>query len=135
MDPAVEEAALRSFIEPRKRTQYIGRLGSTKTRQKFINSHLYHMRDLDPRYARRIPPGQQNARDVLRMLRERGASERCYVIAGSSNYDGMEVDLPVALDELFSSSAGGAFIVCEPKRLGYFQGEEPGEGYILARSE
>ncbi len=133
MDPVVEEAAIRSFIEPTTRAQYVSRLGSTKTRQKFINSHLYHMRDLDPRYAHRIPPGQQNAADVLRLLRERGASDRCYVIAGSGDYDGTEAELRVALDDVFSGGLSVIFLVCEPKRLGYFQGEEPGEGYILER--
>lgn len=43
--------------------------------------------------------------------------------------------LSLALEELFSSSAGGTFIGCEPKLLGYFQGEEPGEDYILEQSE
>ena len=133
MDPVVEEAVVRSFIEPRKRAQYITRLGSVKTRQKFMNGHFFHMRDLDPQYAQRIPPGQQNAEDVLRLVRERGSSELCYVISGSSNYDGEEIDLRLALDDLFSDSVAGTFLVCEPERLGYFQGEEPGEGYILER--
>jgi hypothetical protein len=133
VDRVVEEVVIRSFIQPRKRAQYITRLGSTKTRQKFMNGHLCHMRDLDPRYAYRIPPGQQNSEDVLRLLRERGSCDRCYVISGSSDYDGEEVDLRLALDELFSSSIAGTFIVCGAERLGYFQGEEPGEGYILER--
>jgi hypothetical protein len=134
MDPVVEQAAIRSFIEPAKRAQYVTRLGSTETRQKFVNSHLYHMRDLDQRYAHRIPPGKQNAADVLRLLRERGASDRCYIVSSSSDYDGTEADLPLALDDVFSGGAAMIFLVCEPKRLGYFQGEDPGEGYILERS-
>jgi hypothetical protein len=46
-----EESIIRAFIEPRKRSQYTLRLRSSKTRQKFMNSHLCQMRDLDPRYA------------------------------------------------------------------------------------
>ena len=129
----LEEAIIRSFIEPRKRGQYIARLGSPKTRQKFAVHHLCHMRDLDLRFAHRIPPGQQNSGDVLRLLRERGASDRCYVISASSDFDGEETELRVALDDLFSAGVHGTLIACDPGRLGYFQGEEPGEGYILER--
>jgi hypothetical protein len=70
---------------------------------------------------------------VGHLLRERGASERCYVISATSDYDGQEVDLNAALDDVFMSGADGTLIACEPDGLGYFQGEEPGEGYILDR--
>ena len=131
MDPVVEAAVVRSFVEPMKRPQYITRLGATKTRQKFMKGHLFHMRDLDPRYAHRIRPGEQNTEDVMRLLRERGASDRCYVISASSEYDGKEVELRIALDDVFGGRTDGTLISCDPDRLGYFQGEEPGEGYIL----
>jgi len=91
------------------------------------------MRDLDPRYAHRIQPGEQNTEDVMRLLLERGASDRCYVIAASSEYDGEEVELRIALDDVFGGRADGTLISCNPDRLGYFQGEEPGEGYIRER--
>ncbi len=111
----------------------MARLRSSKTRQKFMNQHLFHMRDLNPRYAHRLPPGQQNTDDVLRLLRERGASDRCYVISASSDYDGQEVELRLAVEDVFTGRADGTLIACEPDVLGYFQGEEPGEGYILDR--
>jgi hypothetical protein len=93
------------------------------------------MRDLDPRYARRIAPAEQNTRDVIRLLSERGAPNRCYVISATSDYDGCEVELQRAIDDVFVGGAIGTLIACEREQLGYFQGEEPGEGYILERAD
>ena len=50
----------------------MSRLGLPKARQKFINSHYFHMHDLDARFAERIAPRDQNAAAIYAMLRERG---------------------------------------------------------------
>jgi hypothetical protein len=132
VDAAIEERVVRTLIAPQRRAQYLSRLASEKTRQKFMNTHLFHMRDLDARFAQQLPTGQQNSEDVLRLLHERGAPDRCYVISGSSDFDGEEVELGAAVDDVFDGS-DGTFVVCVPDRLAYFQGEEPGEGYLLER--
>jgi hypothetical protein len=134
MTPEREEAIIKAFVVPGKRTQYLARLRSSKTRQKFMNAHLFHMHDLDERYARQLPGGQRNAANVLRLLRELGAGDRCYVISASSDYDGREVDLKLAVDDIFDGGADGTLIGCQPDGLGYFQGEEPRQGYILERT-
>lgn len=132
MNGEIEAACVRAFIVPRRRAQYLARLSSAKTRLKFMNAHLFHMRDLDLEFAHRLKPGEQNPTDVLRLLRERGAPDHCYVISGSSDHDGEEVDLSLALEDIFAGRHG-TFVVCIPGRLAYFQGEEPGEGYVLER--
>jgi hypothetical protein len=128
----IEEALVRAFIVPEKRQRYASRLALAKARQKFMNSHLFHMRDLDPRFATRINPADQHAAKIFEMLKSRGAPERCYVISASSDRDGTEADLQEALDEMVGFY-DGTFLSCVPGKLAYFEGEEANERYILAR--
>jgi hypothetical protein len=132
MNPEIEEAVLRAFIVPGKRERYVSRLALPQARQKFMNSHLFHMRDLDPRFAVRIDPVDQRAEKIFSLLRERGARGTCYVISGSSDRDGTEADLREALDEMVGRF-DGTFLSCVHGKLAYFEGEEPNERYILAR--
>jgi hypothetical protein len=135
MDAEVEELLVRAFIVPAKRAQYVSRLGLPKARQKFINSHFFHMHDLDTRFAERIAPRDQNAAAIYAMLRKRGAPETCYVMSGSSDLDGEVADLRDALVRVVDEGHDGTFVSCIPGRLAYFDGEEPGERYILARRD
>jgi hypothetical protein len=135
MDTEVEEMVIRAFVVPEKRAQYVSRLGLPKARQKFMNSHFFHMRDLDPRFAERIAPSDQNAAAIYAMLRRQGAPETCYVMSGSSDFDGEVSDLRDVLVRVVDEGHDGTFVSCIPGRLAYFDGEEPGERYILARPE
>jgi hypothetical protein len=128
----IEEALLRAFIVPGKRNRYVSRLALPKARRKFMNSHLYHMRDLDPRFAVRIDPTDQRAEKIYDLLREHGAPATCYVISASSDRDGSEVDLREALTEMVGT-CDGTFLSCLHGKLAYFEGEEQNERYLLAR--
>jgi len=46
VNPEIEETVLQAFIVPGKREQYVSRFALAKARQKFMNSHLFHMRAL-----------------------------------------------------------------------------------------
>jgi hypothetical protein len=128
-----DEALVRAFIDPAKREQYLSRLASPKTRQKFISKHFPHMRDLDQRYAHRLEPRDAHAETIYAELHRRGAPDHCYVLSSSSSLDGQEVPLYDALDDVVGSS-DGTFVSCIPGKLAYFEGEEPNERYILERS-
>jgi hypothetical protein len=121
---------VRAFIHPRRREQFLSRLASPRTRRKLLDQ-LAHFRDLDPRFARRIPPGERTADKVYRRLKGLGAPATCYVL-GSGELDGREIDLREALEAIVSQSFGD-FLSCIPGRLGYFEGEEADERYILER--
>jgi hypothetical protein len=133
MNPEIEETTLRAFIVPDKRGRYVSRLALPKARQKFMNSHFFHMRDLDPRFAERLPPRLHTASAIYDLLRERGAPPVCYVMSGSSDLDGQEVDLREALMHVVDQGHDGTFLSCITGRLAYFDGEEYGERYILVR--
>jgi len=127
-----EQATVDSFIRRERQEQYRLRLRSNKTRQKFMNSHFHHMRDLDERFATRIEPRDQTPERIYELLQNQGAPERCYVISAMSDRDGEEADLRPALEEIVGVESG-TFLSCIPGKLAYFEGEEPGERYILRR--
>jgi DNA mismatch repair ATPase MutS len=63
-----EKALFQAFAVPNKRQRYINLLDSNGGREK-IRLSLDHFKDLDPRFARRVNPGEQNLIDLLRILR------------------------------------------------------------------
>lgn len=125
-----EEALVRAFFVPEQRTRFLARLRAPKSRQKMLQE-LAHFHDLDARFAHRIPSRSQMVEGIYRLLREKGAPKRCYVLGGGT-WDGQEVDLREALEE-FVGVSFGTFLSCIPGKLAYFGGEEPNERYILER--
>ena len=127
----VEEALLRAFIAPARRTHYVARLATPKTREKLLQRLPSSARPR-PSIRSRIEPSLQRADSIHDELRRRGAPERCYVMSASSDFDGQDAELRQALEEIVGYCAG-TFLSCLPGRLGYFEGEEPNERYILER--
>ncbi len=125
-----EEPIVRAFIAPHRREQFLRRLGNPKTRRKILEQ-LAHFQDLDPRFAHRIPPGDRTSDMVHRLLRQKGAPNSCYVM-GNSEFDGHEVDLREALEQVCEVSFGD-FISCIPGKLGFFAGEYAEDRYVLER--
>lgn len=126
-----EKATIKAFIVPEHRRQYVSRLSSEKTRVDFINRRFYHMYDLDSRYAHRIEPRQQSAPAIYELLRSRGAPDECYVFGGD-DLDQTLTSLEEALNRVVGWNSG-TFISCIAGKLAYFEGEDPGERYLLER--
>jgi hypothetical protein len=125
-------ALFQAFVLPHRRDRYAELLKSPKGRAK-LRAALPHLRDLDPQYARPIKPSNLNAAAIADELRARGAPKECYVVSESSKLDGQILSLDDALDAVVGRGAG-ALISCLPGRLGYYEGEDPGERYILERA-
>jgi hypothetical protein len=135
MDAVVEEALIRAFIVPAKRQRYLDKLGSPKTRRKFLNENIHHMRDLDQRYAQKLDPhgarDESTATRINDLLRKHGAPSRCYVVS-TSDLDGQDGELHEVLDAVVGAFQG-TFVSCIPGRLAYFEGEWENDRYILER--
>lgn len=126
-----EEAFVSAFIIPSKRKRIIELLRNPKRRPAVLDS-LNHFRGLDPRYAFRIPPGQQSAGQILKLLHDRGAPEGCYVISANRELDSRRMPLSEALSCVVGFGQG-TFVSCVAGRLGYFEDEEINERYLLDR--
>jgi hypothetical protein len=126
-----EEQFARAFIVSAKEERYLSMLESAKGRARLL-AKFPHCPDLNMSHATLIPAAQQNAGAIAKLLRQRGAPDVCHVISADRDIDNREMLLEKALDEAVGMNMG-TFISCIPGRLGYFEFEDLGERYILAR--
>jgi hypothetical protein len=127
-----EEALIRAFVRTERQPRLLSLLGSPKGRAK-LRAALPHFSDLDPRYARRVPPAEQQAGAIEALLRRLGAPALCQLLAEDAQLDGREMPLAEALGAVVGRGMG-AFISCLPGRLAYFEAEDAGERYVLHRA-
>jgi len=124
-------ATLAAFVVPERRDRYLGLLASARGRAK-LRDALAHFRDLDARCARPVAPADQAPARLAALLRSRGAPATCHVLAEDAALDGRSLPLAEALAAVVGRGMG-AFLSCVPGRLGYYEGEDAGQRYILER--
>ena len=120
-----------SFVVAEKRARYLSLLGSERGRRKIV-AGFPHCRDLDSRFAQRIPDNRQSAQSIETLLKSKGAPKTCYVMSEDTSLDGREMDLSAALSEIVGMDAG-ALVSCIPGKLAYFEMEGLSERYLLIK--
>jgi hypothetical protein len=123
-----EEALIRAFMAPERRSRWLEGLASAKRRAKQLD-RLNHCRDLDERYATELP----SSTDVVALLRARGAPEACYVLSAIRALDGREMRLADAVREA-ELGGWGTLLGCLPGRLAYYYGESGERRILLERA-
>lgn len=126
-----EHEFARNFIVPEKRARYLSLLESKNGRKKILNG-LNHCRDLDPRFATRIPDNQSSIESIELILRQKGAPDMCYLMSDNPDIDGQEMPLPEALSKTVGLDAG-TLVSCIPGKLAYFEMEAFDGRYMLER--
>ena len=135
MATSEDDLAVTELLAPGRRARWRELLGKgTDAARTKALSILYHGPVVDERYATLVPAAHAAERFpwILADLRRRGAPDRCYVISNDDYLDGRSMPLDVALEGVHGSSVG-AIISCVPGKLAYYEGEDPGERYILDR--
>jgi len=125
-------ALIRAFIAPERQERYLGLLTSSRGRDK-LRARLAHLRDLDQRFVSSPPSDEQTPSRLAALLRARGAPEECVLLAEDAALDGRRLPLAEALSMVVGRGMG-AFLSCIPGRLAFYEGEEPGQRYILERA-
>jgi|SRR5215469_16388156 len=125
-----EEALVRAFILPQRRDRYLEMVAKPKKRQVFTES-LAHFKHLDMRFAVRIPPNQQHANEIAKILKSKGAPATCYAFSEWDEIDGRDISLDDALKAVVGGGMG-TFLSCIPGRLAYFEDED--QRWILERT-
>jgi hypothetical protein len=126
-----EEDFVRAFIVPEKQERYLALLSSPKRRHGFLD-RLNHNADYDAQFASHVPPSQQSAAAIERLLRQRGAPDICHTISSHAAWDGRDLPLREALDLIVGFSMGSV-LSCIPGRLAYYEAEDLGARYIFQR--
>jgi hypothetical protein len=119
---AHEEGLIRAFILPTKRERYLGCLKKPKKRARLC-AELAHSKTLNPKFAFRIPPNQQNLASLLSLLTAMGAGPMCWVISEDSETDGPEFVLETVLKETVGRGKG-TLVSCIAGKLAYFEDED-----------
>ena len=122
-------ALVRAFIAPERRERYLGLLASPRGREK-LRRALAHLRDLDPRCTHELPKGVHTPAEIEVLLRSKGAPPECVLLAEDAALDGCRLPLADALDAVIGRGMG-TLISCLPGRLAFYEGEGPGERYLL----
>ena len=125
-------ALFAAFVLPDRRDRYANLLTSSKGRAK-LRAGLAHLRDLDPKYTHPVRSANEDAAGIAADLRARGAPAECYVVSESAELDGRTLPLDAALEAVVGQGMG-TLISCVPGKLGYYEGEDPGQRMILARA-
>jgi len=97
-----------------------------------VLAELNHFPRLDPPSATKIGASDQNADETHRVLPEKGAPRRCFVISSDLDRDATEMDLNPALETVVRSGCG-TIISFIPGELAFFEDEEVGERSGLER--
>ena len=126
-----EESLVEAFVVVKKRNRMKELLLKKKKRSKFL-SLLPHFSDLDPRFVKDIPPNQQTPGQIYKILKEKGALDKCYIISSDPDIDQKIMKLSDTLD-IVVGSGYGTLISCVPGKLGYYEGESHGDRCILER--
>jgi hypothetical protein len=129
--PAEHERGLvQAFFLPRRRGRYLELLARPGRRGDVLRG-LAHFKHLDPRRIVQIAARFQHARDILTILKEKGAPEICYGISEWGEVDGKSLPLLDAL-QMVVGAGMGTFLSCVPGKLAFFESED--ERCILERT-
>jgi hypothetical protein len=131
VEAAVEKALVRAFVVPTKQARVAELLGKSKRRgralHEFADPEL-----LDSRFIISIPPSEQCASEISRLLQQRGATSECYVLSEMAELDGKRGQLLDVLDQIVGLGVV-SLVSCLPGQLGYYEGEARGLRYLLHR--
>jgi len=127
-----EEATIRAFIQKSKQERCIQFLASPKHRRKFT-AELAHFKWLDERFAHPIPASTAHTvKEIVALLRSKGAGATVHVISEDSTIDGKQLDLEEAISRV-TGGGMGTILSCIPGKLGYFEDEEVKSSRLLER--
>jgi hypothetical protein len=126
-----EEAFIKAFIIPHKRSRYLTLLSSRKRRRDILD-RLNHNLDFDSKYSIRIPPEHYRSDVISKLLKQRGAPSICHIISSWHEWDGQDIPLDDAL-ELVVGFGIGTVLCCVPGHLAYYEAEDAGERFILSK--
>jgi hypothetical protein len=108
-----EEATIRAFIVRARRDRFLELLPNPKKRSSITKS-LAHPNPgwFDSRYVKAIPPAQSHAPLIAKLLRSKGAGEKCWAISEDVKLDGREVELDSILPEIVGYGIGRFCAAC-----------------------
>jgi hypothetical protein len=125
------EHGLAAFLEAAQARRVEALFATSKGRDKIV-AMLAHDLRFAPHLATEVEPDEQNAAAIAALLKRFGAGANCYAMSEDKDLDGTSMPLADALARVIGAGHG-TFLSCVPGKLGYYEGETPGERYFLIR--
>ena len=126
------EAIIIAFFRPERAARYAALLSKRGGRAK-LRAKLAHLTDLDPRFTHPVAGANATPEALERLLKAEGAPGVCYCLSENPDLDDRDLGLGEALSQVVGYGMG-TILSCVPARLAYFEGEGPGERYVLRRA-
>jgi len=125
------EECIKSFFKNNRIERYLTFTQKKKGIEKIRNelSHEF-IANIKNEYLFLVPQKNQNIEDITNILKEKGASEKCFILSCNSKLNNKEIKLSEALLQTIGNSEG-TLIFCLLGKLLYYEGEEYGERYII----
>jgi hypothetical protein len=119
-----EEATIKAFIVRERRERFLELLPNPKHRHKITRSLAHpHPGWFDTRLVKSIPPPQNHAADIAKLLRTKGAGTSCWVISEDKRFDAREMDLETVLSAIVGYGMG-TIVCCIPGKLAFVESED-----------
>ncbi|HEY3330254.1 MAG TPA: hypothetical protein VGK19_09560 [Capsulimonadaceae bacterium] len=120
--PAYEEKAfVNAFIARDKRDRYTQLLSNPKRRKDILRC-LYHTLDLLPESITTISKSDKSVETIVRLLKDKGAKNECYVISPNGELDQRILPLREMLVKLIRDD-DVAILLCIPGHLAFYKAE------------
>jgi hypothetical protein len=117
------------FVRTPIRDRCLVLIASQRGYRKFIDG-LAHFSAFEPSLCRRLPPTIGTPEALTLQLGQEGAPAKCVVFSEAQDIDRHELPLAAAIQRAFGSGSG-TLVSCIPGILAYYEGEEPGDRWIL----
>ena len=130
-DIETEGATVRAFFRSVYRARYCESAEIRARHWKLVGA-LAERKTFEERYVEEIPDSPEGAVGVAKLLAERGAPARCYVISMDRQIDTKQMQLSDALGAVYATGKG-TLISCIPGTLAYYEGKYRDEHCILDR--
>lgn len=126
------EVGFLNFLAEPNRGRVSTLLNLGPRRRKDLRELLDHKIKLDQRFAQAVVGYQHSPEQIHKKLISLGAPQMCWMLSADPGLDAHQISLAEGITSLLDSMSGG-FVSCVPGRLGFFQYETPGSGFLLIR--
>jgi hypothetical protein len=124
-----EELFIETFVDKGQKKRIKTLLKSKKGRKKFRDT-LAHSIRFNPKFIKEIPKNKQTIENIIKLLSEKNTSGECSLISEHTSFDGKEMALEEAINNVVGSGIA-TIILCIPSKLAYYEGEGFNNRFIL----
>ncbi len=123
-----EEKFIKAFALKEKRERYLSFLKGHKHRKKFLET-LNHNFSYNPKKAKTLDNTYKSSEKLEKLIRKVSSTSTCHLLADSSEMDGKELRVSIAINEFLGNYWGSVLIF---DNFAIYKPEDPEEMMLLS---